>query len=301
MTNKSRLILVMSILFLQNVAKAETIFTTVFNVFESKKTERLLVLSAADGRIYKTNKTKESEELMKSLIGRIVKLDFEVYGSEAVITSIRQAYNNEVDAKIYDLNHFRYNQLRTFAPTDLQSYEKADELFKNMLNDGDRSRSQCFKRAHMWSYDMWSKLGVYSQKIFMFYTKRYQILEEFDWWFHVAPLVVVNGEDYVMDGTFMTKPTKVKEWNNYFLKTDKITCPEISNYQQFEDGHWNRLCFVMKVPMYVFRPLDIENRDKRGIERNHWVIEELQDARRAFKNFEEVYEGLDTGKPTKTH
>ena len=301
MTNKSRMILVACILFFQNVAKAETIFTTVFNVFESKKTERLLVLSAADGRIYKTNKTKENAELMKSLIGTIVKLDFQVSGSEAIISSIRPAYSNEVDEKTHDLNHFQYNQLRTFAPTDLQSYEKANQLFQNMLNDGDRSRSQCFKRAHMWSYDMWSKLGVKSQKIFVFYTKRFQILDEYDWWFHVAPLVTVAGEDYVMDGTFMSKPVTVKEWKEYFLKTDKITCPEISRYQQFESSHWTRLCFLMKVPMYHFRPLDIENRDKRGAERNHWVLEELQDARRAFKNYEEVYEGLDTGKPTKTH
>ena len=195
MTNKSRMILVACILFFQNVAKAETIFTTVFNVFESKKTERLLVLSAADGRIYKTNKTKENAELMKSLIGTIVKLDFQVSGSEAIISSIRPAYSNEVDEKTHDLNHFQYNQLRTFAPTDLQSYEKANQLFQNMLNDGDRSRSQCFKRAHMWSYDMWSKLGVYSQKIFMFYTKRYQILEEFDWWLQrvLPPVALVVG------------------------------------------------------------------------------------------------------------
>lgn len=298
---KSWLILAACILLFQGMARADSIFTTVFNVFESRKSERLLVLSAADGRIYKTGASKENKEFMNSLVGRIVKLDFRLSGKEALITNIRPAYPNEIDQKTYDLNHFQYNQLRTMAPTDLQSYEEADSLFKNLLNDGDRNRSQCFKRAHMWSYDMWSKMGVTSQKIFMFYTKRYQILEEFDWWFHVAPLVTVNGEDFVMDGTFMTKPTRVQEWKNYFLKTDKISCPEINTYQQFENNHWTRLCYLMKTPMYYFRPLDIENRDKLGEERNHWVLEELQDARRAFKNFEDSYEGLDTGKPTKTH
>lgn len=301
MTNKSRVILVLSILLMQNVAKAETIFTTVFNVFESKKTERLLVLSAADGRVYKTIKSDENKKFMNSLVGQVVRLDYAVSGEEATITAIRPVYRNEVDEKTYDINHFQYNQLRTFAPTDLQTYEQAESLFKNMLNDGDRSRSQCFKRAHMWSYDMWSKAGVNSQKIFMFYSKRYQIYEEFDWWFHVAPLVVVNGEDFVMDGTFMDKPTRVDEWKNFFMKTDKISCPEISRYQQFENNHWTRLCFLMKVPMYHFRPLDIENRDKKNIKRNHWLLEELQDARRAFKNYEASYEGLDNGKATKTH
>jgi hypothetical protein len=31
------------------------------------------------------------------------------------------------------------------------------------------------------------------------------------------------------------------------------------------------------------------------------VLEELQDARRAYKGYEETYEGLDTGKSTITH
>ncbi len=69
----------------------------------------------------------------------------------------------------------------------------------------------------------------------------------------------------------------------------------------YEKGQMKRLCYLMKVPMYYFSPLDIENRDKNGIEKNHWVLEELQDARRAFKNYDETYEGYDTGKPTITH
>ena len=42
--------------------------------------------------------------------------------------------------------------------------------------------------------------------------------------------------------------------------------------------------------------LSVRDRDKRGIDRNHWVLEELQDARKSFKKWDEVYEGLDTGK-----
>lgn len=282
--------------FTINTVKAETIYTTVFNVFESIKTERLLVLSGVDGRIYKTFKNEEQLKRMKSLVGKVVRLDYTTNGKEAVITNIQLAQPNEVDTRTMDLNFFQYNQLREFAPTDLQSVEKTTKIFNNMLNDGDKGRSQCFKRAHMWSYDMWSKLGVQSEKLFIFYTKRYAILEDFEWWFHVAPMVTVAGEEYVMDGTFMTKPITVKEWKDYFIKTDKITCPVIDKYQDFENNQWNRLCYLMKVPMYYFSPLDIEARDKKGIERNHWILEELQDARKAFKNWEEVYEGLDTGK-----
>ncbi len=296
MTLKPWMILAVMIVLFQSIAKADTVYTTVFNVFESLKTERLLVLSASDGRVFKATRTEESIKRIKALVGKVVRLDFRDLGREAVITSIREVLPGEVDTTTLDLNHFRYNQLRQFAPTDLQGYDDAKKIFDDMLNDGDKSRSECFKRAHMWSFDMWSKLGVSSEKIFIFYTQRYQILEEEKWWFHVAPMVTAGGVEYVLDGTFLERPVTIKNWLTHFIKTDKITCPEISRYQQFEEGHWTRLCYYMRVPMHYFSPLNIENRDKNGVERNHWVLEELQDSRKAFKNWEQMYEGLDTGK-----
>lgn len=293
---RSCIILLVCLIFVLNLAQAESIHTTVFNVFESQKTERILILSGADGRIYKTFKNEENLRRMKSYIGKVVRLEFSTNGKEAILTNIQLANPNEIDIKTMDLNHFRFNELRQFAPTDLQSVEEANDIFKNMLNDGDKRFSECFKRAHMWAYDMWSNLGIRSEKIFIFFTKRYAILEEFEWWFHVAPLVSVAGEDYVLDGTFMSKPVPLKEWKDYFIKSSEITCPMIDRYQEFEEHQWSRLCYLMKVPMYFLSPLNIQNRDKRGVDRNHWVLEELQDARKSFKKWDEVYEGLDTGK-----
>lgn len=288
-----------SFVFFLTSAQAATIYTTVFNVLESKETERILVLSGADGRVYKTYKNDSKLKMLKSYIGQIVRIDYYTSGKEALIDRIRPASRYEVDEKTYDLNHFQYNQLRQFAPTELQSVEEATKVFNNMINDGDKRRTQCFKRAHIWAYDMWAKTGIFSQKIFIFYTVRYQELEDWDWWFHVAPMVLVKGEEYVFDGTFMTKPITLKAWKDHFIKTDKITCPVIDKYQDYENNQWKRLCYLMKVPMYFLRPYDIENRDKKGEERNHWVLEELQDARRAFKGWEKDYEALTTGKPTR--
>jgi hypothetical protein len=286
--------------------RAESVITTVFNVFESQKTERILVLSGTDGRIYKMAKSESNLKNLKAMTGQVVIIDYSERGEEAIINSINVARADQVDQRTMDLNHFQYNELRTFAPTDLQTYEAANSVFQNMLNDGDKGRSQCFKRAHMWAYDMWSKLGISSQKLFIFYTKRYSILEDFEWWFHVTPLVTVNGVEYTMDGTFMEKPITIKAWKDYFIKSEKITCPMIENYLEFDnDKHpeyqWNHLCYLMKTPMYNFRPLDIEDRDLRGMQRNHWVLEELQDARRAFKGYDKTYEGLDNGKATVNH
>ena len=301
MAMKKWMTLIAFFLLTQSFAQANELITTVFNVVESNKTERLLILSSSDGRIYKTQKSESNLKYFKSFIGQIVKITFSEKGEELFINRIERALTSEVDPSVMDLNHFQYNQLRKFAPTDLQSLEVASNIFSTMLNDGDRRRSHCFKRAHMWAFDMWSKMNISSQKVFIFYTQRYIQLEDFEWWFHVAPMVVVKGEEYVLDGTFMNKPITVKEWQNYFIKSDKITCPVIANYDEYSKNQWSRLCYLMKVPMYFFSPLDIENRDVNKMARNHWVLEELQDARRAYKGYEETYEGLDTGKPTINH
>jgi hypothetical protein len=281
-------------------AQAEELFTTVFNVLDVNEPEKkvLLVLSGADGKVYRSTRTEENLKTLKALTGQVVKLTYSVNGTKNYVVDIRPVNRGEVNETVYDLNHFQYNELRKFAPTDLKSVEQATQIFNDLLNDGDKGRSQCFKRAHMWAFDMWSKMGITSQKIFMFYTDRYQIVDEFDWWFHVAPLVSANGVDYVLDGTFMDKPVTVKEWTDYFMRTSKINCPAITKYQQFEDNQWTKLCYTMKAPMYYFRPLDLEMRDKKGERKNHWVIPEIQDARRAFKGWEETYEGLENGKKT---
>jgi len=293
--------LVVFVLFISQSARAEVLLTTIFNVIESDKTETLLVLSGVDGKIYRYPKSESNLKYLKSFLGSVVNLTYYQSAGNLRITQIQKVNRWEVNPADYDLNHFQYNQLRKFSPSDLISQENVETVFENLLNDGDKGRSQCFKRAHMWAFDLWSKLGVSSQKLFIFYTQRYIQLEDFDWWFHVAPMVVANGQEFVLDGTFMEKPISVEDWQHNFIKSDQITCPIINNYVDYEKGQMKRLCYLMKVPMYYFSPLDIENRDKNGIEKNHWVLEELQDARRAFKNYDETYEGYDTGKPTITH
>jgi hypothetical protein len=276
--------------------RSESIYTTVFNIVESKKTNKVLVLSGADGRVYKTLNTKRNLKKLYSMIGKIVRIDFSYEDEDTVIDQIKVVANGEVNQRTMDLNHFQYNQLRLFAPTDLKDIKVASDIFNNMLNDGDKAISQCYKRAHMWSFDMWAQQGILSEKIFIFYTRRYIDLEEFDWWFHVAPMVTVGGEKFVMDGTFMTKPIPLKEWKDYFIKTSKITCPMIKKYPEFENNQWSRLCYLMTVPMYYYDPISIEDRDVRNELRNHWVLSELQLARRAFWNWANIYEALNTAR-----
>lgn len=272
---------------------AQTI-TNVVTVVDSLKSKRLLVLSSVDGRVYKIDSTNEMKSYLESLRGRTVNINFSEVNGEAFINSITPD-----DARGEDVDFFTRNERRDLAPTDVGGMEQVQRLF-GLQNDGDKSRSQCFKRAHMWAYDMWVREGIIGQKIFIFYSKRYIQLEEFDWWFHVAPVVTSGGVEYVMDKTFLDKPVTIPEWKQKFMKAS-VTCDMIEKYDQYESRPWNRLCFLMKTPMWYFRPADIRARDYDGIEKNNWAIMELQDARRAFKDSEEKYEALDTGKRTVTH
>ena len=275
-------------------ALAAQITTNVVTVVDSLRTPRLLVLSSVDGRVYKTDSTKEMKDYLASLRGRTVTINFSEVAGEAFINSIMPD-----DARGEDVDFFTRNERRDLAPTDVGGIEQVQRLF-GLQNDGDKSRSQCFKRAHMWAYDMWVREGIIGQKIFIFYSKRYIQLEEFDWWFHVAPVVTSAGVEYVMDKTFLDKPVTIPEWKQKFMKAS-VTCAMIEKYDQYESRPWNRLCFMMKTPMWYFRPADIRARDYDGIEKNNWAIMELQDSRRAFKDSEEKYEALDTGKRTVTH
>ncbi len=301
MSIKSRWLVAALSLAVSAISHADSVVTTVFNVYESQRSETLMVLSGVDGKVYKIKKEKDLLKKLNAMKGKVVSLSYVDNGSDLIMTNIRPVAPGEVDQRTMDLNHFQYNQLRTFAPTDLQSAESAQEIFDSMLNDGDLRRSQCFKRAHIWAYDMWSNLGIQSQKIFIFYASRFVMLEEdADWWFHVAPMVLVKGKEMVLDGTFMKAPISVEAWKSHFIRSDKVTCPIIDNYSKMgaPNAQYKKLCYLMKVPMYQFSPLTIEARDVQGADRNHWVLDELQDARRAFKGYETTYEGLDSGKPT---
>lgn len=301
MALKLWLVAFVSFMAFQSMAKADSVYTTVFNVIESFRTKHILILSGVDGRIYRLANNRDNLKLAKSLVGEIVKIDYSVSSDKAFANYVRRIQPNEIDTRTRDLNHFQYNQLRDVAPTDLQSLENVTSIFKKMVTVKDSNYSQCFKRAHMWAFDMWKDQGIKSEKLFIFYTRRYVELEDFKWWFHVAPMVTAGGVEYVLDGTFMDKPMTVEAWKNYFIKSNKITCPVVDKYQDYENKQMSRLCFLMKVPMHYFRPADIEARDKEGAERNQWKLSEIQDARRAFHNYSEVYEGYDNGKRTVTH
>jgi hypothetical protein len=290
---QKKLLVILGLIISQNIF-AGSVITSIFNIVESKK--QLLVLSTSDGRIYRAKDDKVTKKNLEILKGHPIEI---IFNDKSEILTVRNVSMAEIESKNIDYNFFQENLLRKFAPSDLKSEDQLNTVWESM-NPGDKTRSQCFKRAHVWSFDMWSQFGINSEKIFIFYTKRHILIDQTDWWFHVAPMVTLNNEKFVMDKTFLEKPVQLRKWKDMFINPNN-TCPIINKYDEFDKHQWKRLCYLMAVPMFHFSPADIEERDNKGVMRTSWIMEELQDAKRAFTKQREVYDSLDTGEPTITH
>jgi hypothetical protein len=96
------------------------------------------------------------------------------------------------------------------------STKKASQMWSTM-NTRTRKNGECFNRAHVWSYDFQSKFGVNTRKYLIYYTKKYRKELDNKWGFHIAPMVKVQGVDYVFDRKFHDKPYTKKEWAKWFL------------------------------------------------------------------------------------
>ncbi len=163
-----------------------------------------------------------------------------------------------------------------YEPTVIEGLETAVQYFKTMK--GAKSKSECFNRAHVWSYELWMKHQVKSQKIFIFFSKKYIRDNDFEWWFHVAPMVVVNENsvlvERVLDRTFSKGPREISEWKTIFIGKD-IQCATVSQYSDYADYPYTNECSFMKAPMYVHQPVDMEMQEVWNIQKSDFSITDL--------------------------
>lgn len=184
-----------------------------------------------------------------------------------------------------------------YSPSNVESYEKANEIFLS-LNDSTKWFSQCFNRAHIWAKEMFDNYAVHSMKILIYYTKRYRREVSKKWWFHIAPMVSVNGDFYVMDREFTRNPVTDTEWEQIFTKKMGDTdyrCKKIDNIKEFynEENTNNEFCNIQHTSMYYWEPNDMSRLDKTGAEKTTWVNWELRvAAKEAFRKWRKVYSEL---------
>ncbi len=164
-----------------------------------------------------------------------------------------------------------------YRPTVVNSSSRAKKYFRHSRIS--RGETQCFNRAHVWAYELWKKYGVKSQKIFVFYSRKYIRRHNFGWWFHVAPLLRVDGwdetEDLVIDPRYITAPRSVDWWLGKFM-SGSFECKEISKYSDYADYPYSEDCFVYKAPMYIYQPLDLEMLEVWGVTKPEFILQDLQ-------------------------
>ena len=167
--------------------------------------------------------------------------------------------------------------------TNFVNSDKLDALFKKLRNNHTED-SQCYNRAHIWSYEMrrYSEGGrrVQPGKMWLFFTRRYVLEYKFKWWFHVAPYVTLRGEDTVLDRKYLKAPIDLRGWTDFFIKP-LTECPFIQRYSTFENNPSNGRdnCFVMKTSVHYYQPYQMELLEKgKNPEQKKWEDWELKQA-----------------------
>lgn len=168
------------------------------------------------------------------------------------------------------------------------SLDKAKQLVKESRH-ASKEETQCFNRAHIWTYEWRVKHNVYSNKIWIFFTRKYIRRFNFEWWFHVAPMVhmVVDGQvkERVLDVKYARNPHSIQKWANIFLRDD-AKCPFVKSYADHANYPEAGSCFFQKSPMYYYQPVNLEFLDKFGTVMNSW---READVRMAYAEAFEIY------------
>ncbi len=172
-----------------------------------------------------------------------------------------------------------------FTPTVLAGMADVNAMY-DRLNPKFRRISECTDRAHVWAFDEFKANGIMSQKVFIFFTASYINRNHFKWWFHVAPLVSVNGsEPRVMDYRYMDHAGTIKEWTD-MLVFSKRDCKMTDRFSEYDVNPQTEDCYMMIDSMYYRLPGELASMEQ-GIYRSQWNESEVRGARsRAFREGE---------------
>jgi hypothetical protein len=167
-----------------------------------------------------------------------------------------------------------------YQPSILKSLDEARSFFYDARSPA-KEESQCFNRAHVWTYEWRTKRNLYASKVWLFFTRKFIRKYKFEWWFHVAPMVqvVTDGavKERVMDVKYARGPIKLKQWTDIFMR-DNADCPVVQKYTDHADFPESGSCFVMKSSMYYYQPIDLELLESQGLTKTRWQEPEVKHA-----------------------
>jgi hypothetical protein len=158
-------------------------------------------------------------------------------------------------------------------PGDMISYTPsvvslatATNVFQKMRRDY-QYQSQCYNRAHIWTYEEYRRSALKSNKLFLFFTSRYIRKYNYKWWFHVTPMLYVGGTSQsnwmTLDRRYTGGPLTTRTWTNVFMYNDAF-CPVVYKYSSYRNHQSEQYCYLIPTSMYFWQPLDIERQERTG-------------------------------------
>lgn len=179
-----------------------------------------------------------------------------------------KSLKNRIKSPQYTLKESNY--LRdipsVFEPTVMANLDKAIEIFNNS-NRNYKRISECTHRAHVWAHDEFRRSNIKSMKAFVFFTDSYIKSVRFKWWFHVAPmyLVNVNGsvQSLIMDFRYSDGPQNMKTWTDKFVYT-KRECKLTNKFSEYDVNPQTENCYLMIESMHYLHPLELMNQETLG-------------------------------------
>lgn len=194
--------------------------------------------------------------------------------SKSELLSFEIDYSKSISSSEEVMNELDY------TPTILNSYQDANSIFQQMRPRA-RKDSQCYNRAHVWSYEGLQKHNWKSMKVFIFYTRKYIREYNFYWWFHVTPYALVNENgtvvERIMDYQYTKRPLYVKEWTDIFMR-NRVNCPVIQKYSDYSQHEQEAYCYLYKESMFYYQPLDLKAKEDRGATKSTWINWEVKNA-----------------------
>jgi hypothetical protein len=147
-----------------------------------------------------------------------------------------------------------------------------EKIYQSMNQDTIKlGQSICSNRAMMWLADFELDFNLKAGKIFLFYTNKTGHVGQKTWWYHVSPMVVENGQEWIMDAGFpgyINSPLSTNDWIKKFIGSSN--CKVIESHdrdlidymyrgQTFPEKYQgkNYDCYTIKTPAGYWTPASV--------------------------------------------
>jgi hypothetical protein len=277
------LLLTLYLLFCFTAQASFQIKTEIHDIDDSDPNETLIFLTS--GHVVRINKNESA-------------IKYDLKNAKESHQSLNLTLSNNHKIERYNLMPSRSSKLKkefgpnkrsneTYTPTIIENMDLVNTYFKESRYVN--KDSQCFNRAHIWSYEWFIKRSINSNKTWIFFTRRYIRKFKFDWWFHVSPSVRVieNGteREKIMDFKYARGPLDPKKWTDIFMRDD-ANCPLVKVYSEYANFPESGSCYTMRTSMFYYQPIDIESKETWETVRANWYETEIKQA--YLEAFDEV-------------